>query len=214
MVHALVNGIGFGFLLTIMLGPVFFGLLQTSINKGFKYGVYYAVGVAFSDISFILITYFGISNFLENEFFQIAIGVFGGVFMSFFGLYYFFKPVEKVLPVTSIQQNANKANFLIKGFVLNIFNPSVLFFWVMVVSSITVTYEDNNLLVISFFTAAVATVLTMDILKSYIANRIKKYFTTNFLKILNKVLGTGLFLFGLKLIYDSFFGTVTEHSIF
>ncbi|WMJ74802.1 LysE family translocator [Cytophagaceae bacterium ABcell3] len=212
MINSLISGVGFGFLLTIMLGPVFFGLLQTSINKGFKFGVYFAIGVAVSDVSFILITYFGIAGFLDNEFFQKLIGIFGGIFMSVFGLYYFFKPVEEVLPVTTIEENARKSSFILKGFVLNIFNPSVLFFWVGVVSFISVQYEDNHVQILSFFTAAVITVLTMDILKSYIANKIKKYFTTGFLKFLNKGLGAALFLFGLKLIYDSFAGTFHEHG--
>jgi L-lysine exporter family protein LysE/ArgO len=212
MIHSLLNGIGFGFILTMMLGPVFFGLLQTSINKGFKFGVFFAIGVAFSDIAFILLTYFGISRFVENELFQQIIGTVGGIFMALFGLYYFFKPKDSIIPVTAIKEVASKANFLMKGFVINLFNPSVLFFWIGVVSYISVQYDDNKLHIITFFSASVCTVLTMDILKSYIANRIKKYFTITFLNVLNKLLGIVLFLLGIKLIYDSFIGNVQQHA--
>ena len=199
---AILQGMGFGFALALMLGPVFFGLLQTSINKGFKFGFFFALGVAFSDIVFILLTYFGISSFMENLAFKKFIAIVGGIFMVGLGLYYFVKPSEKSVPLAPIQKERKKANIVFKGFLLNFLNPSVFFFWVGMVSIVTVRYEDNRGDVFWFFTASVLTVLFMDVTKAYVANKIKRFFTTNVLNKMNKALGIALIAAGAALLYD------------
>ena len=44
-----------GFLLSIMMGPVFFILIETSIRKGFRAAVAFDLGVLFSDAIYILL---------------------------------------------------------------------------------------------------------------------------------------------------------------
>lgn len=206
MLSALLSGIGFAFILTIIPGPVFFGLIQTSIQKGFKYGGMFAVGVAFSDLLCIVFTYYGISGFLENKIFQNSVAISGGVLMCIFGMYYFYKPPEKTVPLNPIQKETRKGNFILKGFFLNIFNPSVIFYWVALVSVISVRYANNQVHIFAFFCALVMTILSIDVLKSYIANRIKAVFTNKVMATLNKGLGFILFGVGLKLLFDAYVG--------
>ena len=47
-----------GFILSFMIGPVFFVLLETSVVKGFKAAIVFDLGVVLADIIFILIAYF------------------------------------------------------------------------------------------------------------------------------------------------------------
>jgi threonine/homoserine/homoserine lactone efflux protein len=44
-----INGIVSGIVLAFLIGPVFFTIIQTSIERGFTSGVLVAVGVSFSD---------------------------------------------------------------------------------------------------------------------------------------------------------------------
>jgi threonine/homoserine/homoserine lactone efflux protein len=206
MLSPLLSGIGFALILTIIPGPVFFGLIQTSIQKGFKYGGMFAIGVATSDLLCIVLTYFGISKLLENYLFQNIVAVAGGVLMCVVGLFYFFKPQEKKVPLNPIQKETKKGNFILKGFFLNVFNPGVIFYWVALVSVISVKYENNQFYIFLFFGALVLTILFVDVLKSYIANRIKSYFTSALLTRLNKGLGFILFGVGIKLLIDAYTG--------
>ncbi len=91
MFKALAEGIVWGLILSLMLGPVFFGLLHTSIHKGFQKALIYASGVASSDSFFILITYFGIAGFMDDQGFRELMMAVGGIIMAAFGLYYFFQ---------------------------------------------------------------------------------------------------------------------------
>jgi L-lysine exporter family protein LysE/ArgO len=206
MIQVILSGIVFGFVLAILPGPVFFGLIQTSLSRGFKYGFFFALGVALSDISMILLTYFGISNFLEIPIFKKIVEILGGLFMGFLGLYYFFKPVENTVPFAEVQKEKHLAGFILKGFILNIVNPSIWFSWIGFVSLISVQYANNTFHTFTFFCTSVCTVLSMDIIKSYVSNRIKVYFTNNVLNKMNKVVGVGLFTVAVGLLFSAFTG--------
>jgi len=205
MINAIISGIGFGMLLAVLVGPVFFGLIQTSIHKGFRYGIFFALGVAASDITFILLTYYGFSNFFDNASFKKFMGIVGGTFMCSFGLYYLLKPTETTVPFEStIQKETKKINIMLKGYIMNSLNPSVLFFWIGIVSVVSVRFDADEILIFTFFCATVATVLSLDIFKSYVANRIKVYFTNRLLNTINKVLGLILLVVGVNLLFDAF----------
>ena len=54
MQQAIQTGITLGLTLAILLGPVFFALIQTSISKGFLKGLFLAIGISISDSVYIL----------------------------------------------------------------------------------------------------------------------------------------------------------------
>src|SRR4051812_1428917 len=152
-----------------MVGPVFFGLLQTSINKGFRQGVMYALGVSLSDISFIFLTYFGISTLLENPAVKNAVSLIGGLVTVIFGIYYLLKPTLESVPVADLPKGKRNSNIILKGFFINFLNPSVLFFWIATVSIVSVQYAENQYRIVSFFFGIIASLFSTDVLKAYIA---------------------------------------------
>jgi len=48
------QAIGIGFLLSVMVGPVFFVLLETSITKGIRAALALDIGVFISDVLYIM----------------------------------------------------------------------------------------------------------------------------------------------------------------
>ena len=55
-----------GFILSFMIGPVFFVLLETSALKGFRAAIAFDLGVVVADVLFILAAYFSSFRLLEN----------------------------------------------------------------------------------------------------------------------------------------------------
>ena len=55
--NLILKGIVTGFILSIMIGPVFFVLLETSIRKGIRAAIAFNIGVLLNDILYILIAY-------------------------------------------------------------------------------------------------------------------------------------------------------------
>ena len=57
------NGFKLGIVLSFLIGPVFFTIIQTSIERGFRNGVFVAMGVSLSDILYVAICYCGYFSF-------------------------------------------------------------------------------------------------------------------------------------------------------
>ena len=137
MFDPLISGISFGLLLAVMLGPVFFTLLQTSLHEGFKAGVHLAVGVLISDATLIGVCVFFASQLNLLDQYRITMGWIGGILMIGFGLFNFFRKVV---------------------------------------------------------------VKEIDLLKSYVAHRIKNLLKPNVMLWINRVIGTVLVGFGVNMI--------------
>jgi threonine/homoserine/homoserine lactone efflux protein len=58
MLEDIQAAIPMGFLLSFVIGPVFFVLLETSATKGFRAGLLFDLGVIFADVLFLAIAYF------------------------------------------------------------------------------------------------------------------------------------------------------------
>ncbi|OEK03657.1 hypothetical protein BFP97_19985 [Roseivirga sp. 4D4] len=194
-----INGFLFGLLLCVLIGPVFFALIQNAIEKGFFSGFFMAVGIALSDTIYIFITYLGISQLTDNPSFNMWLGGVGGTIMLVFGIFYMFKPI----PTKGLKQlHAEETKWfqqIVKGFVLNGINPFVLIFWIGIVSKITVDFQYTTNEAITFFIVLIATVFSVDVLKSYFAVKLSQIVTPRFMRIMNRVVGVALVLFSLRL---------------
>ncbi|MFT7382165.1 MAG: threonine/homoserine/homoserine lactone efflux protein [Roseivirga sp.] len=194
------NGFLFGLLLCVLIGPVFFALIQNSIEKGFWSGVFMAIGVALSDVFYILITYFGISQLVESDSFEMWLGGIGGLFMLGFGVVYLLKPVAKSGVKKIEAGGTNRFRQILKGFFLNGINPFVLFFWISIVSKVSIDFEYSDNQALGFFVALVLTVFIVDVLKSHFATKLREIVTARFMKIMNRIVGIALILFALRLL--------------
>lgn len=193
------NGLVFGLLLCVLIGPVFFALIQNSIEKGFKAGFFMAIGIALSDAFYIVITYLGISQLTSNEQFNMWLGGIGGAIMLGFGIFYMFKPVPTHGLKQAHQKSTSWFQQIFKGFILNGVNPFVLFFWIGIVSKVSIDFAYTTNQAITFFVALVSTVFVVDIIKSYFAMKLSQIVTPRFIKIMNRVVGVALILFSIRL---------------
>lgn len=200
------NGLLLGLLLSVLIGPVFFALIQTSIEKGFRSGFIMAIGISLSDALYIMIAYWGINRVIDDESFKMFLGLFGGGIMFVFGLVSIFKPVKK-LEVIAIPPSG-KTNFakqLSKGFLLNGANPFVLLFWVGVISMMTINYQYQGQTAYIFFLGIISVVFTADLTKAYVADKLSSLISPRFMQIMNRIVGIALILFSFRLFYYAIF---------
>jgi threonine/homoserine/homoserine lactone efflux protein len=195
------KGLLFGLILSFMVGPVFFALIQTSIEYGFKAGLFMAIGVAMSDSLYIFISYSGLSQIADNMQFKFYLGLLGALIMVGFGFSSIFRPVpRKGLKRYEVDSNSYLRK-TVKGFMLNSLNPFVLLFWIGVAGLVTVEMHFNFDQASLFYIGVISVVLSMDITKSFLANRLRMFITPHFMKIMNRGVGIMLILFGIRLFY-------------
>lgn len=200
--EVVLKGIFSGLVLAILVGPVFFTLLQTSIERGFKSGVWVAVGIAMSDSLYVALSYLGLSNLFSSEKFQVYLAYFGGAIILCFGVYYLFIKSRKTLNFNPEHvQEKSSFRLMAKGFVINGFNPMVLLFWIGTISIATgqLGYTEPAQ-GITFLASIIATVFLTDVIKAKLADKLRVLLTPRLIKIMNIVLGLVMFLLGTKLL--------------
>ena len=133
------KGIVTGFVLSIMIGPVFFVLLETSIRKGIRAAIAFDLGVILNDIVYIAIAFFfynqveSLSSGQDNSLLRLI----GGVLFIAYGIYNFFKHVKEFDLEDDNDDVKNSRGYLLlalKGFLLNLANPLVVFYWFSVMT--------------------------------------------------------------------------------
>lgn len=199
--EAVIKGLASGLLLAILVGPVFFTLIQTSIEHGFKSGVYVAVGISLSDTLCIVIAYLGIS-LINSPGFRIYLSYFGGAILLGFGIYYLFVKSRRVVIYNPAHiEERSPLKLMAKGFVINGFNPMVLFFWIGTMGVATALGYTTPGMAAIFFGSIVVTVFVTDVIKAKLSDKLRLLLTARTMKIMNLLVGLVMFGFGLKLIF-------------
>ena len=201
-----------GFFLAFMLGPAFFVLIETSIEKGFRAATFFDLGVIFSDIIFILIAYFSSYQLLENINNQPGLYVFGGTLLSLYGVSNFIKKTTAQTTTIKEKNQANYTGLFVKGFLLNIINIGVLVFWLGLVIVVTPNLGGNYKRVIVFFSTLIVSYFLTDLIKILLAKRMKAYLKKDNIIKAKKALGILIFVFGLFLIIKGFLPNKTLTS--
>ncbi|HRI79943.1 MAG TPA: LysE family transporter [Cyclobacteriaceae bacterium] len=202
MIPIAFNGFKLGMVLTFLVGPVFFTILQTSVERGFWRGAQVAVGVSLSDILYVTICYLGLAQGLVQSSFKVYMAYAGGAILIGFGLYHLFvksrRPLQSLIhPITE----KHFTRYMLKGFVINGMTPMVLFFWIGAVSLATIDFGYSGVTEFAlFFGAVLVTVLATDITKAYLAGKLRRLITPRFMTIMNVLLGIVLIFFGFRLI--------------
>ena len=201
-----------GFFLAFMLGPAFFVLIETSIEKGFRAATFFDLGVIFSDIIFILIAYFSSYQLLENINNQPGLYVFGGTLLSLYGASNFIKKTTTQTTTIKEKNQTNYTGLFVKGFLLNIINIGVLVFWLGLVIVVTPNLGGNYKRVIVFFSTLIVSYFITDLIKILLAKRMKAYLKKDNIIKAKKALGILIFVFGLFLIIKGFLPNKTLTS--
>lgn len=199
----LFTGIQMGLLLASMVGPIFFTLLQTGIERGVRAGLAVSFGELFSDVLYILAAYFGLRWLMQHVDkiqFQFYVGLLGGAILIVFGLVSIFSKMPPVAESKALDAKS-LLGFFGKGFAINTFNPFTLIFWMGTTSSTVIAQHYSAIDAVLFYGGTIGTIALFDLLKVWGAKTIRPYLKPNFLVWVRRAAGIGLVIFGLVLVW-------------
>jgi threonine/homoserine/homoserine lactone efflux protein len=203
MIEAIISGIGFGLVLTFLTGPVFFALIKTSIEKGFHAGVALALGVVTSDMVFVGAILFGSQYFDVSAKDKIYAGIIGSTVLFVIGVYYLFKKAE-VSYTNVVPTKLHRAGYFLKGFVMCIFNPTLLFHWTIVIGAASTVYHEGvpnrELKIAIMFLTILIVQFGFDTTKAFYADKLRDKISVKFVHRLNQVAGIALIIASLVLV--------------
>lgn len=201
--NALTDGFLTGLWLSMSFGPVFFMLIQTSVNKGLKSAAYFDAGVFSSDIIYIILAYFGAAIILANATYEKWIAIIGGIILVVVGMAPLFAKQEKKPNTDELKKVSGLGHFGLfsKGFAINFLNPAVLFIWFGAAALSFSRYEGRTGVIILYFATALITYFGIDVAKVFLAVKLKRFLNPKALMFINRIAGLVIMVFGLWLIY-------------
>lgn len=193
-----------------MLGPAFFVLLETSIKRGVRAALSFDAGVLISDIIYIVIAYVFIKQVeeLSNGENNALVRGFGGVLFMVYGYLNFVKKVDSVEVKKTGKSNVDPKDYwilFIKGLLLNLANPLVVFYWFSVMalghSGTNEVLSGGETFLYLFI--VLLTFFSIDIVKIIGAKKLRPFITVVLLRSLNRIIGSILIFFGAFLVINS-----------
>ena len=119
---AFLYGIPVGFFFSFGMGPVFFTLIQSSLQYGFRKAAYVIIGVVLADVIMLGIAYSGMKALLpETVDVSFWAELIGGIVLLALGTSFLVK--KAVETEVHIEDSKLIAQNIGKGFFLNILNP-------------------------------------------------------------------------------------------
>lgn len=201
----IVEGILFGLTLTILLGPIFIVLIQSSLENGSKAGLIAASGIWFSDILIVVLSLKFVQNispYVQSKGFVLWVGLIGGVVLIGVGIATLFKKAV----INFKKEPMGKSgifSYWIKGFMVNTINPFTFIFWLSTITTFVAKRQLNDVESWLFVGSIIFTIVVTDSIKVFLAKVIRKRITTEKLTLINKIAGSALIIFGFILLLRS-----------
>lgn len=206
----------YGFLLAFAVGPVFFTLIETSITKGFKAGLFFDLGAMFADIIFILIAYFSTSKILDQIKDDPGVLIFGGVVLISYGIISYIRTSKSFIKIVrehyAVNVKKDLGGLFLKGFLLNFVNFGVLAGWIgTIIMANALTTSKNG--VFLFIGTVLTTFFITDLLKIFLAKKLKSKLTPRFVYKTKKWVSLMILLFGVALLTQGIFPAEVQKGL-
>ena len=203
--NAFFEGMILGLTLTVLAGPVFFALIQTGINEGFRMGWALAIGVLLCDAIYLYLAFLGINSVKVSPQMETIFSIAGGLVLLGFGLKMIFDPLPKKGSHTkSGKRHHGYLRKFFNGILINGINPFVVLFWLSIAGIASVRFKSDVNANLLFFGGILVTVHSTDILKIYLSKRLRELLTSRLIIILNRIAGIAFVGFSLRLFYFGF----------
>ncbi len=207
MLTSFIAGLGLGLFISLSVGPVIFMIIRYSINSGFKAGLSFVIGVSVSDTMYVVLGNFASAFIHELDELKTLIGIAGGIVLIIIGLYgLFFKQVKlKAEEDQEERINATKGDYFkiwLSGFLMNTLNPGVIILWLGVCTA-NGALELRDRIVL--FVTALFFILSADVTKVFLADKIRHKLTLKTVMWLNRIASITMLIFGGILIYAVLF---------
>jgi len=198
------SGIKFGLVLSVLIGPLLFALIQTSIEEGFRAGWTVGLGIWMSDLVFIAITYYGISLVAEITKWDglgTTLGIVGGIILILFGTGSLLsKPPAIENMGSKAIRHQSYVTLWLKGFLLNTINPFTFVFWLGVSGVVFTNRNPSETNALHFYGGLIGTLVITDTVKVALAKLIRRWLKPKYILWLRRISGIAFIAIGIILI--------------
>lgn len=191
VLELLIKGVVIGIVVSAPMGPVGVLCLQRTLNKGRWVGFVTGLAASLSDITYALLTGYGMSfmdDFLAKN--QMLLQIVGSIMLLAFGIYTFrSNPVQSVRPVTV--KKGSMLSYFVSAFFITLSNPLIIFLFIGLFARFSFVMPGSP---IGFQLEGYAAILLGAELwwfgLTYAVNKVRKNFKVRGIWVLNRVIGS------------------------
>jgi threonine/homoserine/homoserine lactone efflux protein len=190
------KGLLTGFLVSLPIGPMAVLVIQRTVNRNLKSGIFSGLGVASTDSIWIILAGFSVSyiiTFLET--YQIYFQIFGAILLFLLGLNIFFSHPIKSLKEFK-RKGTNAFQCYITGMALSFSNPLTVLAYIALLASTHIVFSISDILEpISFVSGFFAGATCWWLLLTNMVNLFRHRFNLRVLWWFNKISGAMIMIF-------------------
>ncbi|HMU98453.1 MAG TPA: LysE family transporter [Chitinophagales bacterium] len=187
------KGISIGVMVSFLIGPIFLGLIDITITRGWKSGLAYILAIIVSDAALIILIN-EIFTEIHIEKFKFYVGLIGGIILMLFGVITFISKTN--LKGVDTENVKTIGGAFLKGVSINLTNPFVIVWWMGLYTATAVQgYTSNEKFIYYFF--ILFTIFFFDLLKMRFGYYLKYNLSVEKLSMFKKLVGISLFIFGI-----------------
>jgi threonine/homoserine/homoserine lactone efflux protein len=196
------EGLGFGLILQISVGPVCIAVLHKGLAQGFGHAFAMVWGAALVDALYILLSLLGFSALLQIGPARVVVGSIGTLLLLYFGLRYLRAPAA----TTQVEhRDESPLQSFAFGVGLTLTNPLTILFWAGVLGAMMSTRTFNQAGGVLFFSAGCVAATLLFLTGVALAGHLLERVLNDRLTLwLNRAVGLFLIGFAAKLGVDLF----------
>lgn len=207
MLQPLIEGLGLGLALSLIMGPILFTIVGTSLRYGWRSGFFVAAGIWLSDILFVLFSYFALAplqTWIDRPVVFYSLGIAGGILLLGLGIHLLRTPVGVPGKSQAAQRDHPFVHFS-TGFLINTLSPFTAAFWLTVTGSFVFGNEWSPRQATVFYGAILMVIITTDLLKALGAEKLQVWMRPRYLRGLQQISAWAILVSGLVMIIRLFF---------
>ncbi len=200
---AFIEGFILGLGAAVPVGPINI-LIMTNALKNYKNAVSIGFGAMSADITYLALILLGLFTFVKNQTFQIILGVFGSIFLTYIAYLIFKNRDEKIeLDPSKIKDGHTKiATNYFKGYSLTLLNPYTIGFWISVSAYISTKNLSFGWTLLGLFSGIFLWITIMP----YVVHKTKHLLSQKIVKNISVIASAIILFFAIGMIINIFKG--------
>jgi len=199
ILDAVIKGVLLGLFMAISVGPTLFAIIKYSLLYNYRAGLAFVLGVSVSDILYVTMANVAADWLKMLDTYRTYLAWGGGAILIIAGIFGLVRKVSNAQTDVEIVKISNGKYLKVwtSGFLINTINPGVIISWL---TAVTATANTATSYRFTLFGTCLALILSIDFMKVFLADKIKKQLTLENVKRLQKISSLILVVLGIILV--------------
>lgn len=197
LISLFIEGFILGLGAALPLGPINL-LIMNEALRSYKKAVAIGFGAMSVDVTYLILIQYGITNYMQENFFLSVLSLLGGLFLTYLA-FLIFRGRSKHIKKTKLSKESTLYSNYAKGYLLTFLNPYTILFWL----SVTTYATTSDSLMVSVLGLMSAITLWITIMP-YIVYKKRALISDSVASLIAVVSSIIILLFGLSLFVKSF----------